>query len=374
MMRKKILHIQLLPLLSGVQNVMLHILQALSKDEFDIYVACRPDGPLVDEIKRLGYTYLPLPEFVQPLSVKDVIIFVRLYLLCRKHKFDIVHTHSSKPGFIGRITARLAGVPLVLHTGHGAPFHDWQSALTRRFYIELERIAARFCDTMVFVNNYHREFYLKHKLIKTQQGITIYNTLTPEQRSAIEKSAIHRQLSKESIIIGSILRFAKSKNVVMTVEGAIRICRERKDVIFIIVGDGEYYHLCQTMVKSSGMQDRILLPGWQSDTALWLAKFDVFMQYTLYEGLPISIIEAMAASLPIISSDIVTNAELVDSSCGWLIPVANLEKLVSGLNAVLDDKELYRQKGQLAKERVMSLCSYESFVEGYMQIYQGQRL
>lgn len=351
---------------------MLHILQALPKDEYDIYVACRPDGPLVDEVKRLGYTYLPLPGFVQPLSIKDVHIFFLLYRLFREYRFNIVHTHSSKPGFLGRIAARAAKVPLIIHTGHGAPFHDWQSFIIRRFYLELERIAARFCDRFVFVNNYHREFYLEHKMIKPNQGITIYNTITPEQRQDIEESAKHRQKSADYVIIGAILRFAKSKNIVMTIEGAIRVCRIRKDVMFIIAGDGEYFGLCQAMVNSSGMADRIMLPGWQSDTANWLAKFDVFMQYTLYEGLPISIIEAMYASLPIISSEIPTNIELVNSSCGWVIPIKDVDTLVKGLNTVIDNKENYGQKGHTAKERVMSLCSYESFVEGYMQIYQGQ--
>ncbi len=369
-MKKKILHIQLLPLLSGVQNVMLHILQALPEEEFEIYIACKPGGPLEQEIKRRGYHFIALPMFIQKLSPLDLLVFIKLYILCRKYRFNIVHTHSSKPGFLGRIAARLAGVPLIIHTGHGAPFYETQPPVLQRFYMELERLAAVFCDKMVFVNYYHRDFYIAHKLIRADKAITIYNALNPEMLRQIDAAAEKKNHRNNITTIGSVLRFSMQKNIVMTISTVIKICRQRDDVRFIFVGDGELYNLCKMMVEINNLQDRIILPGWQSDTAIWLSGFDVFMLYSAYEGLPMSIIEAMYAGLPIIGADIPTIAELVDSDNGWLIPSRRADILETKLHSIIDDKNSYGQKGQVSRTKIQELCSYEKFTTAYLSLYR----
>ena len=370
-MKKKILHIQLLPLLSGVQNVMLHILAALDPEEYDIYVASRPDGPLVEEVIKHGYTHIPLPLLKHAISPWDIVVLIQLMFLCRKHRFDIVHTHSSKPGFLGRIAAKIAGVPMVIHTGHGAPFHDGQSLLTQWIYKKLEKTGALFCDKMVFVNHSHRLYYIQHNLIKPAKAITIYNALNPILLKQIESYATHKPHNSDIVTIGSILRFSTQKNIIETIAAAIRVCLARNDVNFIFVGDGEYYNLCNMMVQTHKLGDRIFLPGWQSNPALWLSKFDVFMLYSLYEGLPLSIIEAMYAALPVICSRIPSNAELVDDSNGWLIHLEQPKVLEAELHNIIDAKDSYRQKGESGKSKAMELCSYENFIAAYLEIYNG---
>jgi glycosyltransferase involved in cell wall biosynthesis len=370
-MKKKILHIQLLPLLSGVQNVMLHILQGLDPSEFEIYAACRPGGPLVEEIRKRGYTFLPLPHFKREISVFDFAVFMHLIFLCRKHSFDIVHTHSSKPGLLGRIAAKIAGVPLVVHTGHGAPFHENQPPAVQKLYMKLERFGAQFNDWMIFVNNYHRNYYIEHRLIPAAKTVTIYNAINPELLDAIERKTSHRKLVGEAVNIGSILRFSEQKNIVMTISAAISICQNRQDVQFTFIGDGEYFEICRKMVSGAGLQERILLPGWCHDTPGRLAKFDVFMLYSNYEGLPMSIIEAMFAGLPILASDIPANAELVDDSNGWLAHAYNRQALETALNKIIDARDSYVQKGLAGKKKAKELCSYENFIREHLRIYRG---
>jgi glycosyltransferase involved in cell wall biosynthesis len=174
------------------------------------------------------------------------------------------------------------------------------------------------------------------------------------------------------ITIGSILRFSKQKNIIMTVNVAIRVCQTRSNVSFILVGDGEYYDLCRQMVKTHNLESRIELPGWQENTAEWLAKFDIFLLYSLYEGLPLSIIEAMYAALPVIASAIPANAELVDTSTGWLIPSEQPDRLEAELLKILDAKNSYGQKGEFGKVKAMELCSYEKFIKGYLLLYNGK--
>jgi glycosyltransferase involved in cell wall biosynthesis len=371
-MRKRILHIQLLPLLSGVQNVMLHILQGLDQSEYEIYVACKPGGPLVKEVLNKGYTFLPLPLFEHRISPLDAAVFFQLFFLCRRYKFDIVHTHSSKPGLLGRIAARLAGVPLVVHTGHGAPFHTKQPLFTRNLFMTLEKFGARFCDKMVFVNNYHRNYYIEHNLIAPAKAVTIYNAISPELQEAIERKTSHRKLVGEAVQFGSILRFSEQKNIVMTISAAIVVCQGRKDVQFTFIGDGEYFELCYKLVTNEGLQDRILLPGWCSDTAARLSRFDVFMLYSDYEGLAMSVIEAMFAGLPVLASDIPANAELVDETTGWLVPAHQRDALVIALNKIIDARVSFVQKGFNGKKKAKELCSYDNFIREHLRIYRSK--
>jgi len=351
---------------------MLHILQGLDKDEFEIYVACRPGGPLVEEVEKRGYTYLPLPLLEHRISVLDVFVLVQLIGLCRKYKFDIVHTHSSKPGLLGRLAARIAGVPLIIHTGHGTPFHVGQPIYLQKLYMELEKLGALFCDRMVFVNNCHREFYLEHKMISAQKAVTIYNALNPELQEQIEELSKPKRNRKKVVTIGSILRFSQQKNVVMTISAAIKVCQKRNDVQFIFVGDGELFELCRMMVEANKMQDRILLPGWQSDTAVQLASFDAFLLYSNYEGLPMSIIEAMYAGLPVIGADIPTIAELVDNDTGWLVSAGKIDELSAELDKIIDARDCYKQKGEEGRNKIRELCSYDKFRADYLSLYRSQ--
>ena len=237
----------------------------------------------------------------------------------------------------------------------------------------LEKLGALFCDKLVFVNNYHREYYLQHKLISTDKAITIYNALNPELQEQIETLSQPKKSRKKVITIGSILRFSQQKNIVMTISAAIKLCHERHDVKFIFAGDGEFLELCRMMVKTNQLEDRIMLTGWQSNTAELLAGFDVFMLYSNYEGLPMSIIEAMFAGLPVIGSDIPSIAELVDNETGWLIPSGQMETLVTELHKIIDARDSYKQKGEQGRNKVRELCSYDNFQSGYLSLYRSKK-
>ncbi|HNZ08056.1 MAG TPA: glycosyltransferase, partial [Candidatus Cloacimonadota bacterium] len=177
----KLLHLQLLPLLTGVQNFSLHLLEGLNPAEFEIHVASQPGGPLVEAVQKRGYIYHPLSQLRHPISWHDVLAFWQIYRLMRNERFDIVHTNSSKPGLLGRMAARLAGVPLIIHSSHGTPFQRGQHISTYLLYVVLEWLAGRFCDFVAFVNHSDRLNCVKMGVIPSDKAVTIYNALPPEQ-------------------------------------------------------------------------------------------------------------------------------------------------------------------------------------------------
>ncbi len=367
-MRKiKIVHIQLLPLLSGAQNVMLNILESLDENKYDIYVISKPGGPLVDKVKEFGFHYIPVPSLRRDISLLDGIAFVHFFLIFRKYKFDIVHTHSSKPGFLGRIAARIAGVKKIVHTVHGFPFHPYQKKLIMSFYRSVEKLAGLFCDTIVFVNNSERETAIADHLAQPEKAVTIYNGIK------LPEIEMQKKEIGDKFIIGSCLRFWKQKNIIETINAAIRVCKKNENIHFIFIGDGELYEVAENMVNDSGYKDRIHLPGWQNNPTEWLQKFDIFLLYSKWEGLPLSILEAMSFGLPIVASDIKGNNELVSEVNGILVPINDIDRLSAVLLSLPNENGKLREWGENSRKLVKEKFNLTGFARKYNKIYdQGK--
>ncbi|MDZ4182909.1 MAG: glycosyltransferase, partial [Candidatus Cloacimonadaceae bacterium] len=311
---KKLLHLQLLPLLSGVQNFSLHLLDGLPTEDYDIHVAARPGGALVDAVKSRGWRFIPLPAMVHPISPLDLISFLHLILIFRRERYDIVHTNSSKPGLLGRLAATLCRVPLIVHTSHGMPFQQGQNQLKYKLFIALEWLANRFCHKVVYVNHSDRLRCQKLMLVPAAKATTIYNALPKaitDRLSAIAKA--RTTANDDTITIGSTMRFSTQKNAVNLISCACHACKEEPRLRFVIIGDGEHLKLCRQIVRSHALNSRILLPGWDAQVTDWLPRFDAFILYSRWEAQPFSIIEAMYSGLPVIGSDIPSIAELIDA-------------------------------------------------------------
>jgi glycosyltransferase involved in cell wall biosynthesis len=364
----RILHIQLLPLLSGVQNMMLNLLDGLDPEKYEIYVACKPGGDLVPELMKSDYNFIPLYAMEHHLSVKDIFAFIEIYRICRSKQFDIVHTHSSKTGFIGRIAARLAGVPKIIHTVHGFSFHPYQPLFTRLFFQVMESIAAHFCDSMIFVNDSERKLAEGNILFRGVKMQTIFNGVNvPELHSEVERF----EFLKDRLIIGSSCRFSSQKNIVQTLEASIIACRRNPKLAFVFVGDGEYYSLCTKMVKSANLTDSIFLPGWQKNMLTWLEQFDCFLLYSLWEGLPLSILEAMAVGLPVIGSDIKGNDELISDLNGILVAPGKPETLAEVLQGLPDRRSEIKIWGENSRKTVLQRFNMDEFIESYRELYES---
>ncbi len=369
----KILFLQLLPILSGVQNFMLHLIDGLPRsapDGYEIFVASQPGPDLPRELQKRNIAHIPIPSFTHAISPKDILTLLHLIYIIKKHRFDIVHTNSSKPGFLGRIAARICGVPLIIHTSHGTPFQGDQSLPVQRLYMALERFASRLSHKVVFVNHSDRLRCLDLKIVTPANSITIYNALPPSKRNSLESLAPKRHFGADGMVtIGSALRFWDQKNVIQIVSSACKVCHLRENLRFIIVGDGEHYELCKSMVRSHGLNSRILLPGWDSEMEKWLLVFDLFLLYSRWEALPISIIEAMHSGLAVLGSDIPGICELVDENCGYIAPLASPEVFEEILLHIADHPEDLPVKGSIAQEIIRKKCSFDEMVNGYLGVY-----
>nr|MDK2850911.1 hypothetical protein [Candidatus Cloacimonadota bacterium] len=365
---KKLIHLQLLPILSGVQRFSLYLLEGLPRDQYEIYLAGAPGGELEREVRNRGWTFLPLKCLKHPISLMDIPALIQICWLFTKHRFDIVHTNSSKPGLLGRLAARLTSVPLIVHTVHGAPFQDHQSRLSQVFFKHMEKLGNALGNYTIFVNHSDRERYLKLHLVQPNKALTIYNAMPDKQ---ILLPTVPKTKDDRCITIGSTIRFSEQKNVISMLIAACQACHQESKLKFIILGDGEHLELCRSIVASHHLSERILLPGWDSQVQPWLAIFDAFVLYSRWESMPFSIIEAMQAGLPVIGSNIPSIMELVNEDCGWIVPLYDQKALIETYIRVARDPHGIRTKGENARSRIQRFCDYDAMVSAYRRIYEG---
>lgn len=368
----KILHLQLLPILSGVQNFSLRLLEGLDPNQYEIHIAGAGEGFLGPATRDRGWQYHSLRFLTREIGITDLFGLIELILLLRREKFDLVHTNSSKPGMLGRLAARICKVPRIVHTCHGLPFRQDQPWYSRRAFSLMEKISQSLGDISVFVNNSDRIYSVKGGLIPERKATTVYNAIPDTLRADLEKLRKRRKYQQgKEIVVGSTMRFSDQKNAVELVSTICRVCRRTEQMKFIIVGDGEHFGLCRQMVKSLGLNERILLPGWDNDVIPWLEVFDAFILYSRWEAQPFSIIEAMYAGLPVIGSDISSIGELVDEETGYIVPLSEpkkLEELIVDLGSEFSEAFA---KGMKGAERIASICDYRQMVDAYDSIYKG---
>ena len=178
--RKKILHILVLPKLAGSQYVSFEILKHISDREYDKYILFGNDVvdnnlklQCIEEFEKIGVKVLFAKNLYRAIGIKDIPAFMEIYKLCKNEQFDIVHTHSTKPGIIGRIVATLARTPLVIHTVHGLAFHKYVGFPMWQFYWVCEMIASFFCTKIVLVNKYYGKYFnfFRSKIITIYNGV-----------------------------------------------------------------------------------------------------------------------------------------------------------------------------------------------------------
>lgn len=379
-MNKKIrvVHLQLLPIMSGVQKVALDEMALIDKDVFDPVLVCKMPGDFTKAVNELGVECHYVEALQRPLSpLRDMKALFKLYKLFKVMRPDVVHTHSSKTGVLGRIAAKLAGVPAVIHTVHGFPFDSASSSRQRLLYLALEWISARFCDAMVLLKNADLELTKSTLGVPSQKLHLIPNGVSVNSFQPLDhelKLAQKRQLLKcdvREVSVAMTGRLWEQKNPECFVRAAIHLLHRRDvNASFYLIGDGPLRGELQTLIDASGFSSRIKILGWRDDVKALLQVMDVFALPSRWEGLPLAILEAMAAGLPVVASNIPGNTDLVeDGVTGYLFEGENDFALAEKLLPLIWNGEKRAQFGAGARARAFDQYRIESRIETMQKLY-----
>jgi len=309
-----------------------------------------------DVFRAAGCEIVSIPEMVREIHPpRDMVALIKLARVCREGRFDVVHTHTSKGGMLGRAAARLARVPVVLHTVHGFAFHESSSRASTAFYATLERAAARLSDRVITVSDYHRLWALRLHIASPRRIVTIHNGISRSRLIASRTRADLRRelgLDDDDIVIVSIGRLAEQKGLETLVHAMPDVVRRDGRVRFVLVGEGPIRTELEAQVRVAGLASVVRFLGFRTDIGDILNASDLVAAPSLWEGLSISVLEAMAMGKPIITTDIGSNLELVDDGVsGLLVPPGEAGPLGEAILRVVADPAMAARFGEAAKDR-----------------------
>jgi len=300
------------------------------------------EGDMSYYAEQHGVRPFIVPELSRSLNpIRDLRTLWKLWRVIRREKPDVVHTHTAKAGFVGRWAAKLAGVPVIVHTFHGHVFEGYFGPRKTQMFIGLERFTSRITDVILtLTEGLRRELVDKYHITRPER-ITVLPLGLDLQPFADtpRKSGVFRQawgIAPDAPLVGISGRFVTVKNHALFVEAAAKIHAARPDARFVMIGDGELRAQVEAQIDALGLREVVIITGWLRDLTVAYADMDVFVISSVNEGTPVTIIEALSAGCPVVATRVGGLADLLEGGrFGTLTPSGDRDALAAGVLAVL---------------------------------------
>ncbi|MDD5233210.1 MAG: glycosyltransferase family 4 protein [Syntrophales bacterium] len=332
-------------------------------------------GKSLSALEAAGVSILTDPDLVRSISpVQDVRSLLRMTSLFQRIRPQIVHTHTSKAGVLGRFAAALARVPIVVHTPHGHVFHGYFAGPETKFFVILERLAARLTDRIIMLTDGERKDHLRFRVGPEEKFITIHSGvgLAPFTPGRIDSVSARKDLGipPSCPVVGAVGRLTRIKGHRYLLEAANLVLKEKPETRFVILGSGELEDDLKELALALGIENNVIFPGWRPDVAAVLAAFDVFAFPSLNEGMGKAVVEAMSMGLPVVASRIGGIPDLVEEGLnGVLVPAADPRALATSILDMLGDPEKRNCMGQRGKTKASSFGT-DSMIEKVDRLYR----
>lgn len=364
MKKYNILYIITLPDIGGAQ---VHLREVISRlpEHINYHLIVGRKGWLTDNLIYMEERIHIVESLVRHISIKsDLKAIFEIRTIINRIKPDLVHCHSSKAGFIGRVSALICRVPSIF-TVHGWAFTNGVSIGKRYMYKIIEKVMVRWTDKIICVSEYDRKLALADMYKFKEKLTTIHNGI-PDVR--IRR---HRICSKEEKInIIMVARFSEQKDHRLLIEAIKELNADKLRFHLSLIGEGPLFERERAYINDLGLFDSISLYGMRTDVNEILASQDIFLLISNWEGFPISILEAMRQELPVIASDVGGISEaVIDGVCGYLIPRSNKKILKDRLLKLFCDDELRIKMGETARKRYLQLFSSDEMMRKLLELY-----
>ena len=354
---------------------------------YEVAIACstgaQPDAPddlRCREVPGARMYHVPIARAVRPLQ--DVVAILKLWRLIRRLRPHIVHTQTSKAGVIGRLAARLAGTPIVIHTAHAFPFHSHLPPAVHWCYVVIERWMARLTDLIIVDTESVRSDGLREhvvnapaKLVTVPMGLDLQKFSPSKSGPGNLRAALG--VRPLNLVVGTVARLVPDKGMDCFLEMAARILAVRKDVQFFIVGDGPIRGTLQQRASDLGIVPHVLFLGHRDDVRDLMEAMDVFVLPTKREGFGVVFAEAMAMGKATVGSLIGPVAEVVENGVtGYLVPPDDAQGFAERVLGLLADEKKRLDFGKAGRRRVEQYFSetrmFDS-IEGHYRRLLGAR-
>lgn len=334
------------------------------------------EGNMQDLLRKKNICPIIIPELGREISLmKDWITFKKLFKLICKEKPDIVHTHTAKAGFLGRVAAKLAGVPIIIHTFHGHLFHSYFGYFKTKLFIFTERFLTSFSTKLIAVSeNIKKDIVKKYRICNPSKIIFIPLGLELDQFLNLqgEKGNLRKELhlSEETPLIGIVARLVPIKGHQYFLETTKEVNKIYPMAKFLIVGDGELREQLENLAKQLGVRENVIFCGFRKDLTRIYADLDIVVLSSLNEGLPVTVIEALASAKPVVATNVGGTGDLIeDKITGLLVPPRNSKALAEGILYLLNNPEESIRMGKNGQRKVYPALNYTRLVRDIERLY-----
>lgn len=377
----KVLHILTRLIRGGADESTILTVAGLQKNRFEtsLLIGGDSDQTYMQEVSD-EINVLYEPQLRRNVNVyQDISALCRLYHTIKIGGYQIVHTNTAKAGFLGRLAAKMAGVPIIIHTIHGITFHQYRPPLERNFYLLLEKFVARFTDRLIAVGEELQEYYLsqhigcreQYKVIHTGMDLEIFfqaRTL-PE----CTKQDVRRRfgIAQSAPVIGLVSRLDPGKGQHYLLQAIPHILTRFPTAKFLFLGEGPHRKFLENLTKELQLERHVIFAGFCQNIEKIIAIFDIAVLTSLWEGLPRVIVQYAAVGKPIVAFGIQGVSELVkDGINGFTVPVKDVKRLTKCLLYLLENPQIAQSMGIKGQQYVDNTWSSETMLHHLIEEYQ----
>jgi len=348
--------------IGGTERMLLTLLKGVDREEYDIFLcALKSGGPLIEKAAKLN---------VRGICTKNPF---KILGLLKKYSPDILHTFLFHSNILGRILGRIASVPVIISSQRS--IDKWR----KPWHSFIDKWTSGLCNIVISNSDAGRKILLEREKISSEKIITIHNGIEIDKFTKvadIQKIRNRLGFSKEDFVIGIIANLREVKGHRYLFEAfrqASELLKDRQ-LKLLVVGEGKLRVELELLAKKLQIENNVFFTGFRDDVSEILKIIDIFVLSSLWEGFPVSILEAMASSKPVIASNVGGVPEaVVDNVTGFLVPPENAEALSQTIVKLVENKQLLDDMGKAGLKYVQQYFSYEIMIKKTEEVYNGFR-
>ncbi|MBI4616410.1 MAG: glycosyltransferase family 4 protein [Planctomycetes bacterium] len=372
----RILHI-IRPGTGGAPRHLEILVRLLSRRGFEFAVAASPleDPAFLDRLAAAGACEVHSIPIERPPAASDAAAFGRLLALAASRRWDGVHCHTTKPGLLGRVAARLAGVRRVFYTPHGFYFNYPIPRVQRRFYLALERTLAPLTTRILLIGPQEGRQVASLRLAPASRFAVVPNCVDPDEgQDGRTREEILAAIGLDGLrpVVLWVGRLDPPKDPASVVRACARLSRAGLEIDLVLVGDGSQAGECHRLAASEGIEERVHLPGFREDARALMAAADLLVLASAWEGLPYVLLEAQAAGRPVVATDLPGCRDAcLPGETGLLFPHGDDLALAGAIESLLADPTRAREMGERGSAFVRERFGPEAWADRMEAIYRG---
>jgi glycosyltransferase involved in cell wall biosynthesis len=378
----RVLHIITRMIVGGAQENTLLSVEGLNKAGYEVTLATGLETGAEGELLRRArgtMRVIPVRDLCRNIRpLQDLRALLQLYRIIRAGRYHIVHTHSSKAGVLGRLAAKLAGTPIIVHTLHGLVFHNYQPWLANRLWRLIKKACGRITDHYISVSGVIQNKAVAAGIAPAENFTTVFSGMELDWflRAKTDPAGTRRELGipDDALVVGKIARFFSLKGHEQLLEAAPAVVQRYPRVRFLLVGDGILHERLRERARSLGILTNLVFTGLVDRERIpqMLAAMDLLVHTSLQEGLPRALVQALAMGKPCVSFDIDGAPEVViPGKTGYLVEPGDTQGLAESICALLGDSEARCRMGEEGRRIVDPAFRAETMIQRISEVYQS---